>query len=83
MAERPISPPTRDHTRKLQLWTPGGLVIEIREEDILENYQDLDDENLARAYCTQTGMRVTVQYMRQTTVYPVNPKYEEVQTNDR
>ena len=81
MTMRTIGPPTVDQTRILQLLSPGGFVIQIREEDILEQYRDHDDEALARTYSELTGMRVTVQYLRQTTVSPVNPKYEEVVCN--
>ena len=77
MAEKVQSPPTLYQTRSIKLCTPGGMVIEIREDDILDNYRDLNDEHLARAYCLQTGMRVTVQSIQQTTVAPFNPRYEE------
>lgn len=70
MATKAFSPPTVDQARTLQLWSPGGFIIEIREADILDSYSDYDDEALARAYCEMTGMRVTVQYLRQTTVAP-------------
>ena len=70
MAMKQMSPPTKDQTRTLQLWSPGGFIIQIREADILDTYTDYDDEALARAYCEMTGMRVTVNYLRQTTVSP-------------
>jgi hypothetical protein len=70
MAIKTFSPPTVDQARTLQLWSPGGFIIQIREADILDAYSDHDDEALARAYCEMTGMRVTVQYLRQTTVAP-------------
>ncbi len=83
MAMKQIGSATVNQTRTLQLWTPGGYILTIREEDFVENYSEYDDEALARAYCEMTGLRVTVQTLHQTTVSMVNPKHEEVQTNDR
>lgn len=78
MAMKQISPPTRSSTREVQLETPGGLIITIREDDFIDGYSGVDDEALARAYCEMTGMRATVKTVKQTTVAPFNPKYEEV-----
>lgn len=78
MAMKAISPPQLDQTRTLRLWSPGGFIIDIREADILDAYSDYDDEALARAYCEMTGMRVTVQVLRQTTVAPSKPVNEGV-----
>jgi hypothetical protein len=77
MAMKQMSPPTRDQTRTVQLWSPGGFTIEIREADIVDTYSDHDDEALARAYCEMTGLPVTVRTVRQTTVAP--SKMQEAQ----
>jgi hypothetical protein len=77
MAMKQMSPPTKSFIRVVQLETPGGLTIEIGEDDLVAPYNALDDEGLARAYCELTGLRATVRTVYQTTVSPFNPKYEE------
>lgn len=81
MAMKQLSPPTKSFIRTVQLETPGGLIIDIREEDFRDGCRSHDDEDLARAYCEMTGMRTTVKTVYQTTVAPFNPKYEEVARN--
>jgi hypothetical protein len=71
MATKTFSPPTVDKTRTVQLETPGGLVIDIREGDFIDEYRGHTDEQLARAYCEITGMRTTVKTVHQTTVSPI------------
>ncbi len=83
MATKTFSPPTKSFDREVQLETPGGFIVNIREADLVGTYRALVDEDLARAYCEMTGLRTTVKTVYQTTVSPIDPKYEEVQTNDR
>ena len=78
MATQQLHPPIVSCTRLVQLESPGGFNITIREDDFVDGCRDYDDETLARAYSEMTGLRATVKTLCQTTVSPVNPKYEEV-----
>lgn len=78
MANKPQSPPSKSFTRTVQLWTPGGFTVQIREEDFVNGFNSLTDEDLALAYSEATGLRVTVETVYQTTTGPYDPKYEEV-----